>query len=79
MLRYFVVGHFWLLVTLLLLIGRKAWRAGPVRYSCFGAGSFTPAAFVLLLLASLAVAIGCFVVMWKTCDYRDIKRRLDGE
>ncbi|MBN1124236.1 MAG: hypothetical protein JXA82_04450 [Sedimentisphaerales bacterium] len=79
MLRYFVAGHFWLLVTLLLLIGRKAWRAGPTRYSCFGAGSFTPTVYNLILLGTLVITIGCFVVMWKTCDYRDMKRRLEGE
>ncbi|MBN1817602.1 MAG: hypothetical protein JW828_09580 [Sedimentisphaerales bacterium] len=79
MLRYFVAGHCWLFVTLLLVVGRKAWRAGPVRYSCFGAGSFSPTVYTLLLLGTLAVTIGCFIAMWKTCDYRDMQRRLKGE
>ena len=70
MLRYFIAGNLWLFVALLMLIGKRAWRAGPTRYSCFGVGSLTPGLYALLVVGCIAVAFACFVLMVKTCDYR---------
>lgn len=49
---YFVGGNFWLLMALVLWLGRNAVRTGPTRYSFFGVGGWlSPFEYGLLVVA----------------------------
>ena len=66
MLRYFIAGNVWALCTLLMFLGRKAWRAGPTRYTFFGLGSLSPGQYNFLILCCIVMAVVFFVITWKT-------------
>lgn len=67
MTRYFVAGNVWLLVALVLFVGRTYERSSPSRYSVFNGGQwFSPEAYWLLIIAAAGVAIFFFVLMWRT-------------
>jgi hypothetical protein len=66
MLRYFIAGNLWLLFAIVMFLGRKAWRTGPVRYTFFGAGSLSPLQYNLLILCCIGLAAAFFIITWKT-------------
>jgi len=61
-LRYFVAGHFWLFVGMVLFVGKKGERYSPEYDSFAGYGWMEPSTYNLVILASLAVAAACFVL-----------------
>lgn len=64
---YFLAGNFWLLMALLLLIGRKAERYQPTFYSFFGIGGWlSPIAYGFLIFA--CVVIGVIFIFYKKKD-----------
>ena len=66
MLRYFIAGNLWMLVSILLLIGREAWRTGPVRYGFLGVGSLSATVYNLVVAFCVIAAAIFFLLAWKT-------------
>jgi hypothetical protein len=57
----FVFGNVWLLVAVTLHLGKVIEREEPTRYSFFGGGWLTPAAYALLELGSLILGIAFII------------------
>ena len=56
---YFVAGNLWLLIALVLLLGRKAERFQPTFYSFFGTRSWlSPFAYGFLIVACAFIGVG---------------------
>ena len=66
MLRYFIAGNLWMFLGILLLIGREAWRSGPVRYGFLGVGSLSAAVYNLVVAFCVIAAAIFFLLAWKT-------------
>lgn len=67
MTRYFVAANVWLLIALVLFVGRTFERDSPLRYSVFHGGQwFSPTTYSLMVLAVLVVAAIFFLLTWKT-------------
>ena len=66
MLRYFIAGNVWSVMVILLVLGRKAWRAGPTRYTFFGAGSLSPTEYNSVILFCITAAAIFFILAWRT-------------
>ena len=64
MLRYFVAANFWLLVSILLIIGSgDAGSIGPDTYrSFFGRGKIPSVLYSVIVVAVVGLAIGYFVL-----------------
>lgn len=51
MTRYFIAGNVWLLVALVLLLGKNVMRGSPTRYAFFGIGGwYAPGTYYLIVL-----------------------------
>ena len=66
MLRYFIAGNLWIFLGILLLVGREAWRTGPVCYGFLGAGSLSAAVYNLIVAFCVIAAAIFFLLAWKT-------------
>ena len=67
MTRYFVAGNVWLVIALIVCLGRTYERSAPVRYSFFHSGQWlSPQAYTLLVLLPLAVGVFFLVLSWTT-------------
>jgi len=66
MLRYFIAGNLWMFSGILLLVGREAWRSGPVRYGFLGVGSLSAAVYNLVVTFCVIAAAIFFLLAWKT-------------
>ena len=66
MLRYFIAGNLWMLLGILLLVGREAWRTGPVRYGFLGVGSLSATVYNLVVAFCVIAAAIFFLLAWKT-------------
>jgi hypothetical protein len=54
----FIAGNVWLLMALVLYLGRVAVRHSPTRYSFFGVGGWiSPYTYRLLIIACIAVGV----------------------
>lgn len=72
MTRYFAAANAWLLVAILILVGRTYERSDPTRYSVFHGGQwFSPETYALLVLIPLALSSALFFLTWKTRARRD--------
>jgi hypothetical protein len=59
--RYFIAANFWLLVALVLFVGRSVQRSAPTRYSVFNGGQwFSSETYGLMVLAVLAWLVSFF-------------------
>jgi hypothetical protein len=66
---YFVVGNSWLLMALVLWLGRNAVRYAPTRYSFFGVGgSLSPFAYGFLILACAVIGVVLIVLAHRSTD-----------
>ncbi len=66
MARYFVTGNLWLMLAVLMVLGRGIERTQPTIVSFFGSGWLYPSTYAFLVgLCGLAASI-CFVLAWKT-------------
>jgi len=64
--QYFVIGHGWLLISLLLIIGKQIMRTQPTMYAFFGIGTWLYSGmYNVLVLAVFAVAVWCFYLYFK--------------
>ena len=60
---YFAAGNLWLLVSLLLALGRTFERSEPLMYSFFGIGDwYYPSTYNVWVGLSLAAAAVCFLL-----------------
>ena len=66
MFRYFIAGNFWVFLAVVLVLGRKPWRAGPTRYEFLGQGSMDPTSYNLLIAFCVTAAAIFFLLAWKT-------------
>jgi len=66
MLRYFIAGNVWMLLGIVLLVGREAWRTGPARYGFAGVGSLTSTTYNLIVTFCVIAAAIFFLLAWKT-------------
>jgi hypothetical protein len=66
MLRYFIAGNVWMFLGVLLLIGREAWRTGPVAYGFLGVGSLGSTEYNLVVAFCVITAAIFFLLAWKT-------------
>jgi hypothetical protein len=65
--RYFVFGNIWLLLSVLIFMGRHVERTQPLMVSFFGIGRwFTPAGYNIIPLLCLIIAAAFFFLCWKT-------------
>lgn len=61
--RYFLLGNFWVLCALIILIGGKVERTQPTLVSFFGAGAwFYPTSYNLIVAVAGVMAFFCFVM-----------------
>ena len=59
MMGSFVAGNLWLIVALVLLLGKNIMRGNPTRYSFFGVGGwYSPGAYWLMILVCAAMGVG---------------------
>ena len=66
---YFVVGNFWLLMALVLWLGRNTERVAPTRYSFFGVGGWlSPSAYGFLILACALIGVVLIVLAHRSRD-----------
>jgi len=64
--RYFIAGNIWLVLALVLLVGRNVARSSPTMYSFFKVGAWLyPATYNLIVLA--AVVLGILMLWWGRC------------
>lgn len=67
---YFVVGNLWLLMALVLWVGRNVARTHPTRYSFFDVGGWlSPFAYGFLILACALIGV---VLMILGCRSKDV-------
>lgn len=67
MTRYFVAGNVWLVLALLMFVGRTYERSSPTRYSIFHGGQwFSAEAYTALIALLIAISTFFFIVTWKT-------------
>ncbi|MFO0916856.1 MAG: hypothetical protein U0872_00875 [Planctomycetaceae bacterium] len=66
MTRYFVAANFWLLIAMLLILGRTVERQDPTFYSFFHGQSFSPEVYGFFVLVSAGLAVCYFVLSWQT-------------
>ena len=66
MLRYFVTGNLWLLLAVVLLIGREPWRTSPVCYGFLGVGSLTAVGYNLVVAFCVIVAAVFLLLAYRT-------------
>jgi len=63
MLRYFVAGNLWMLVALIMYVGRTAERTGPPRYCLFGVGQwFQTHEYWAIVALPIAVSLLYFIM-----------------
>jgi hypothetical protein len=71
---HFVAGNLWLLVALVLLLGMKAVRYEPTRYSFFGIGGWhSPFAYGFLIVACASIGVGLMFLGSRAANVRDPK------
>jgi hypothetical protein len=69
MLRYFVAGNLWLLLAVVLVLGRELWRTGPALYGFAGVeGSLTAVSYNAIVAFCVTAAAIFFLLAWKTHD-----------
>jgi hypothetical protein len=67
MFRYFVVGNGWLLIALVLSLGKQVMRTEPEMNAFFGIGHwYPPEGYNFLTFLVLVVAVYFFVLYAKT-------------
>lgn len=67
MVRYFVTGNIWLILSLIAWAGRTFERGDPLMYSFVGIGRyFYPIEYLALTLAPLVLAAANFVLYWRS-------------
>ena len=57
-----VFGNLWLIIALLLFVGKTAVRSDPVRYAFFGVGGLLSPAAYWIIIAACAV-LGLFMLL----------------
>lgn len=64
--KFFVAGNLWLLIALVVLLGRNVERHDPTRYSFIGYGWWDPMTYNLIVI--LLFIFGLFLLRkgWKT-------------
>jgi len=63
---FWFLGHLWLLAFVLLCLGRKVARTGPVRYHFFGIGGWLePFTYNVILGVCLSASVLCFFWAWR--------------
>jgi len=61
--RYFVAGNLWLLVSLVLILGKKVERGDPTMYSFFGVGGWHyPGSYWLMVLACAGLGVAFLII-----------------
>ena len=59
---HFIAGNVWLLVSLVLLLGRNVERTQPTLYSFFGVGGwYYPVPYGLMVLVCAAIGVAFLV------------------
>ena len=63
---YFVAGNVWLIIALVLLLGKNNVRIQPTFHSFFGVGGwYSPGAYWLMIVACAALGVGFLNAAWR--------------
>jgi hypothetical protein len=69
--RYFIAGNLWLLVALILLVGRTYERSSPLRYSFMHLAWFEPTTYTALIVVTAVLGVVFLVLSWRGSYRRD--------